>query len=378
MKRSVIGLAPAAVLETQAAQFLIMDYTRRPACRKGIDARPGAVDGETPWVLQPCLIELDVIMSAGLDRFGRRQPPVSRERQRRPRRAPLPLPKDVGVIDLMCGLPISEDNSEWYQSFRPLLMDAESRHLFKMPAQYTFKDIPTVGPLDDKVGWLLAQLDRFNIERAMIGFDARNPEIGRAISGYRDRFLLDLPVDPNGGMEEVRRIRAAKRDHGINAVSCFPAGLNPQVPINDKRLYPIYATCVEEALPIFVCTGICGPRIPSLCQKVELIEEVVWFFPELTFVMRHGAEPWVDMAVKLMVKFPNLYYSTSAFSPKYYPAEIIHFANTRGADRILYAGYFPMGLSLERIFAELENLPLREEVWPKFLRGNALRLFGLA
>ena len=82
------------------------------------------------------------------------------------------------------------------------------------------------------------------------------------------------------------------------------------------------------------------------------------------------------MAVKLMLKYPNLYYSTSAFAPKYYPKEIIQFANTRGADKILYAGYFPMGLSLERIFAELAELPLRDEVWPKFLRTNALKVLG--
>jgi predicted TIM-barrel fold metal-dependent hydrolase len=82
------------------------------------------------------------------------------------------------------------------------------------------------------------------------------------------------------------------------------------------------------------------------------------------------------MAVKLMLKYPNLYYSTSAFAPKYYPKEIIQFANTRGADKILYAGYFPMGLSLERIFAELAGLPLRDEVWPKFLRTNALKVLG--
>jgi predicted TIM-barrel fold metal-dependent hydrolase len=43
----------------------------------------------------------------------------------------------------------------------------------------------------------------------------------------------------------------------------------------------------------------------------------------------------------------------------------------------MYAGYFPMGLSLQRIFAELPNVPLRDDVWPKFLRHNAARVFGL-
>ena len=93
--------------------------------------------------------------------------------------------------------------------------------------------------------------------------------------------------------------------------------------------------------------------------------------------MRHGGEPWVDLAVKLMLKYPNLYYSTSAFAPKHYPKSIIHYANTRGADKIMYAGYFPMGLSLERIFTDMQNVPFKDEVWPKFLRNNAIRVFKL-
>ncbi len=35
--------------------------------------------------------------------------------------------------------------------------------------------------------------------------------------------------------------------------------------------------------------------------------------------------------VKLMLKWPNLYYSTSAFAPKHYPKAIIDYANSRGA-----------------------------------------------
>ena len=59
------------------------------------------------------------------------------------------------------------------------------------------------------------------------------------------------------------------------------------------------------------------------------------------------------------------------------PKNIIDFANTRGADKILYAGYFPMGLSLERIFGDMPNVPFRDNVWPKFLRENAMRVLKL-
>ena len=91
-------------------------------------------------------------------------------------------------------------------------------------------------------------------------------------------------------------------------------------------------------------------------------------FPELVFVTRHGCEPWTDLAVKLMLKWPGLHYSTSAFAPRYYPKAIIDYANTRGADKVIYAGYFPMGLSMERIMTEMREVPFKDEVWPKFLR----------
>ena len=43
----------------------------------------------------------------------------------------------------------------------------------------------------------------------------------------------------------------------------------------------------------------------------------------------------------------------------------------------MYGGYFPMGLTLDRIFSELPDLPLKDEVWPKFLRDNARRVLQL-
>jgi predicted TIM-barrel fold metal-dependent hydrolase len=288
----------------------------------------------------------------------------------------MPFPAGQKSIDLMMGIPVSGDNSEWYEAFKPLLMDDESRNQFKMPAQYMFKDIPHPGEVGDKVLWLLEQMDRFNIERGMVGFVESQPDCMRAFHKHRDRFLFDLPVNPNTGMEDVRAIHRAKREFGIDAVSVFPAGVNPQVPINDKKFYPIYAACVEENLPIFINVGVPGPRVPMACQNIDLVDEVCWFFPELKFVMRHGAEPHVDMAVKLMLKYPNLYYSTSAFAPKHYPKEIINYMNSRGADKVLYAGYFPMGISLDRIFGDLQNLPIKDAVWPKFLYENAKKLFG--
>jgi predicted TIM-barrel fold metal-dependent hydrolase len=287
------------------------------------------------------------------------------------------MPTDIGVIDLMLGIP-EGSKKEWYGFLRANLRDRESKEDFDFPVQYMFKEVPPdIDPHADPVATVLAEMDHYGIERAQIGVNFARPTGVEALRQHPDRFFGSYEVNPNLGMDGVRDLVRAVEELGVKAATAFPAGLNPQVPINDKRFFPLYAKCVELDIPISVCTGVPGPRVPMACQKVELIDEVCWFFPELKFVMRHGAEPWDALAVKLMLKWPNLHYCTSAFAPRYYPQSIIDYANSRGADRIMYAGYFPMGLSLERIFAELPNVPFKDDVWPKFLRGNAVRVFGL-
>ena len=46
-------------------------------------------------------------------------------------------------------------------------------------------------------------------------------------------------------------------------------------------------------------------------------------------------------------------------------------------DRIIYAGYFPMGLSLERIMGDMQHVGFNDDVWPKFLRDNAARILKI-
>jgi predicted TIM-barrel fold metal-dependent hydrolase len=284
------------------------------------------------------------------------------------------LPAGVGIIDTMCGFP-SRDRKAVYKFLAPHLRDQESKQ-FRFPAQYMFKDVPPdLEDNVDPVAVVLDNLDRFGIAKAMIGVGPEREDAQRALKEHPDRFIPSAAVDPTEGMDALRFLEEMHDSYGIKAATTFPAG--SQVPINDKRYYPIYAKCIELDIPIFVCAGVPGPRVPMAPQKVELIDEVCWFFPELKFVMRHGAEPWTDLAVKLMLKWPNLFYSTSAFAPKHYPNAIIDYANTRGADKVLYAGYFPAGLTYDRIFDELPAVPLREDVWPKFLRDNAVRVLAL-
>ena len=286
----------------------------------------------------------------------------------------MPGPVGLPVIDTMIGFP--HEGSAQYDFIREQTKDRESKEDFEFPVEYMFKHVPQGLSTDDPVSLVLQQMDRFGIEKAMIGVGEDSAQL--ALKTFPDRFVPSgALVDPNDVMGSVNAIRRDYEQFGIRATSVFPAGTFPQVPIDDPKMYPIYATCVELGIPIFVCAGVPGPRVPFAPQEVSRIDVVMFDFPDLVFVTRHGCEPWEDLAVKLMLKWPNLYYSTSAFAPKYYPKAIIDYANSRGADKILYAGYFPMGLSLERIFSDMPNVPFKDEVWPKFLYGNAARILGL-
>jgi predicted TIM-barrel fold metal-dependent hydrolase len=288
------------------------------------------------------------------------------------------MPSGLGIIDTMLGVPSGEQKRS-YDFMRPLLRDEESLRSFEFPVQYMFKDFPKVSKQEDYITFTLELMDKYGIERAMTGVSLDDPNANNnlAVKKHPDRFIASCGCDPNRGMEGVRDIVRLHEEYGIKSVSAFPSGNFPQIPISDGRWYPIYAKCIELDVAFFCCMGVPGPRIPMKPQLVEQVDEICWFFPELRFVFRHGTEPWQALAVKLMLKWPNLYYSTSAFAPKHYPKEIVAYANTRGADKIVYAGYFPAGLTLERIFADLPNVPFQDQVWPKFLRENAIKVLKL-
>ncbi|MER5181571.1 amidohydrolase family protein [Streptomyces sp. NPDC002896] len=284
------------------------------------------------------------------------------------------FPHGQPIIDTMMGFPTV--GFEQYDFIRKQTKDRQSQQEFQFPAEYMFKHVPKELPTEDPVSVTLHEMDRWSIEKALIGVTGESAQL--ALKRHPDRFIPSGNVDdPNQVVETVRQIKRDYEEYGIRAVGAFPAGTFPQVAINDKKMYPVYATCVELGIPIFCCAGVPGPRLKFEPQRVEYIDEVMYDFPDLVFVTRHGCEPWEELAVKLLLKWPNLYYSTSAFAPKYYPQKVIDFANTRGADKIIYAGYFPMGLSLERIMTDMPNVPFRDEVWPKFLYENAARVLKL-
>jgi uncharacterized protein len=283
------------------------------------------------------------------------------------------MPSGIGIVDTMIGFP--QEGDAIYDFIRRQTRDQASKEM-RFPVEYMFKDVPHDLPTSDPVAVTLGEMDKHGIEIAMIGAGDDNSR--QALRQHPDRFVPSGSItDPNDVTGTVRKIRQEYEEFGIRAVGAFPAGTFPQVAIDDPKMYPVYQTCVDLGIPIFCCAGIPGPRLKYAVQEVSRIDTVMYDFPELVFVTRHGCEPWEALAVKLMLKWPNLYYSTSAFAPKYYPKAVIDYANTRGADKVIYAGYFPMGLTLERIFTDMPHVPFKDHVWPKFLSENARRVLKI-
>jgi len=286
------------------------------------------------------------------------------------------MPTDAPTIDLMLSFPIL-DLEKTYGNLRAAAKDKDSKD-FKFPAEYMFKGVPHGwGEGRDPVEVTLEEMDKWGIAQALVGVGPLGGPSAEALKAHPDRFLGNVHVDPNDVMGAVRQIEQAHGEFDVRMASTFPAGNLPQIMVDDPQMYPMYAKCCELDIAVGLNMGVPGPRLPMDPQKVERLDRICYDFPELRIVTYHGCEPWEDLAVKLMLKWPGLHYCTSAFAPKHYPEAIVKYANTRGADKILYAGYFPMGLSLERIMTEMKDVPFRDHVWPKFLYENARRVLKI-
>ena len=190
-----------------------------------------------------------------------------------------------------------------------------------------------------------------------------------------DRFALGV-----GGlnllrpMPSLRTLESFVRDHPVAYCTVGPSFWGDGMyPPSDAVYYPLYTKCCELDLPLCVNTGLPGPPIPGEAQNPIHLDRVCVRFPELKLCMIHGADPWWDTAIRLMIKYRNLRLMTSAWSPKYLPESLLHYMRTRGKNRILFASDYPV-LSMERCLGEAAALDLPEEITNGWLFDNAERV----
>jgi predicted TIM-barrel fold metal-dependent hydrolase len=221
---------------------------------------------------------------------------------------------------------------------------------------------------------LVEQMDAAGVEKAILSVAAEAPS-GRTLAfaeKYPDRFAYAVNLRPTGQMREVWALEELAARHPVVMARVVPFAVDR--PPTDPLYLPLYVKCVELDLPVSINTGIPGPPVPGECQHPIHLDRVCLQFPELRVCMAHGADPWWGVAIRLMIKYRNLHLMTSAYSPKYLPPELIHYMNTRGQDRILFASDHPV-LSFQRCIREAQALDLRPGVLEKYLYENASRLF---
>jgi predicted TIM-barrel fold metal-dependent hydrolase len=225
---------------------------------------------------------------------------------------------------------------------------------------------------------LLDDMDARGVEKAILLTQVSATE-GRALrfaEARPDRFSLAVGgFDLLRPMPTVRALRSFAADHPVACAVVGPSFWGDGMyPPTDAVYYPLYTTCCELDLPLCLNTGIPGPPLPAEPQHPIHIDRVCYRFPELRLSMIHGADPWWDVAIRLMLKHRNLRLMTSAWSPKRLPESLLHFMRTRGSDRIMFASDYPV-LSMERCLGEALALDLPDDVRDAWLYGNANEFF---
>src|SRR5580693_1328870 len=116
------------------------------------------------------------------------------------------MPKDIGVVDTMIGFP-HPDMKEAYRFVTRQTKDVESREQFGFPVEYMFKDVPgkALAGSADPVAVTLGEMDRWGVERGLIGVDVRSGTGTEALRRHPDRFIPCANADPNDGMEGIAR-----------------------------------------------------------------------------------------------------------------------------------------------------------------------------
>ncbi len=218
---------------------------------------------------------------------------------------------------------------------------------------------------------LLERMDRSGVDRSVLTLRADRPlpRVLKFAQEHPERFCYSALVDPRQGMKALRQVKTLAQNEPLKLVRVVPSLLD--LAPNDRVFYPLYALCCELELPISVNTGIPGPGLPSRCQDPLLLDDVCLFFPELKLIMANGADPWWELAIRLMRKHPNLAMMTSAYSPAALPESLLKYMTGSGQSRIMFASDFPF-LDIERCLEQARDLGLPETVLEAYLGGNAL------
>lgn len=209
-----------------------------------------------------------------------------------------------------------------------------------------------------------------------------NDEVLELAAEHPEVVLPFVSLDPHLGsaaVAELRRLVATGLVRGFK----FHPSVQAFWP-NDRTFYPLYEAIAETGLPALFHTGHTGVGagepggrgVRTKYANPMTLDDVAVDFPELTIILAHPSFPWQDEAISVALHKPRVYIDLSGWSPKYFPANLIQYANTLLRHKVLFGSDFPV-ITPDRWMSDFEKLPIKDEVRPLILKENAARLFGL-
>ena len=230
-----------------------------------------------------------------------------------------------------------------------------------------------------KIGLIMFTVDtEFEMGRRRIA----NEEIAEAADANSDMMMAFASIDPHKGKMGAREARRLIEEHGIKGFKFHPTvqGYHPY----DKMAWPIYEVVAEYKMPAIFHTGHsgigsgmrCGGGLRLEYSNPMHLDDVAIDFPDMQIVMAHPSFPWQDEALSVATHKPNVWIDLSGWSPKYFPKQLVQYANTLLKDRILFGSDYPL-ITPERWMKDFEEAGFKPEVMPGILKDNAVRLLGL-
>jgi len=154
---------------------------------------------------------------------------------------------------------------------------------------------------------------------------------------------------------------------------------------NDKMAYQLYEVIAEHKLPAIFHSGHSGigtgmPGGGGLRLKYSNpihIDDVAVDFPDMTIIIAHPSWPWQDEALSICLHKPNVYIDLSGWSPKYFPPQLVQYANTQLKQKMLFGSDFPL-IRPDRWIEDFKGAGFKPEVHPLILKENAIRALKLA
>ena len=210
-----------------------------------------------------------------------------------------------------------------------------------------------------------------------------NEEVAEAAQKNPDVMIAFASIDPHKGKMGAREARRLVEEHGVQGFTFHPTvqGFYPY----DEIAWPIYEVIDEFKMPAVFHSGHsgigsgmrCGGGLRLEYSNPMHLDDVAIRFPDMQIIIAHPSFPWQDEALSVAMHKPNVYIDLSGWSPKYFPPQLVQYANTLLKDRVLFGSDFPL-ISPDRWLMDFEHAGFREEVKPGILKGNAVRLLGLA